>query len=1017
MIKVKSRLKFGLLIISGFAVLLWAGVNVQAAVTVYDNTGSGTASFDNNNYTSTTGMTMKTGSATQGGTSLSDESGVSLAFNSANLTTQYNADTTYNSNNNLEAGSGTGAKLNITNGLMTNGNPPYTGGYIKVAGTLGFTANIKSSLDIKEVEAGNYGAMVKVTLPTDVDASQLQDAIKWDKAYFSLTLSPPLSGLIGTPNFPMQFDHHVYLDPDNKNIFYLKVKGIPIQAVTSGSSAYLKMMRSQDQTDLANNMTSAGNQLKPTALATAGVTSKTNGAGLVVPGGYDYGFSVLFNPSLSPSLINYGSAMQAQGDIGWSFAMVKNFSALGFSNIQGTANINFYVDVAKYQGNVADHSPNKQLTAGKLPPSPRADGLFAMKIGVYGTDQLKDPFSSSASRTTAGKTPLEYALVDPAATPLASTLTTNMTSWNAYVSPWDTKQSLNTATSAWESVGGVKTRLNNISLADTLTDRTVTLNALTDGILVTKGKGSDVAGTDYSGTTAPILGAVGTDRFARVVDYFDTTTGDATTAATDKILNTKATLTTKAYTAATAGQAAPSTDPSLTLPTTDTTANKNYLYYTGTSTSTAGTAIPILGAPLFFTQTNLPAAPTINWNSDNVYYIKKSEITAGKTVTLKGTWADDYANTDTLSASDDKSGNTLNDFAKVETTDNKTFSLAVTSGVKAATLNLGSAGTVSGLHTITATIQRPALKLANGETLIANASAKAVINVYVVDDSVDYQVTAQKYIANNGNQLTQQYVHGPTAGNDQTGDTLTMVAVFTNNGSQTITTPIVVVPLAAQLQQVGTPTVTVNGKVVTAQVVPLAGYFNIVWPGPIVKGDKVVVKYQVQAVEALPTLGLTPADVLMDQSAYVGATNKVTLLPAATTGSVEITPPTNLEFGTHAATPGVYKNIDGDKTLLVTDNRVTPGPWTITAQLSAFAAGSRQLTGETAKIDFGTPALNSAVFTAGGSANKLLSYDYADKQTSMAYTFKNIQLQLAGNAIQPGDYHATITYSWTNGVE
>ncbi|WP_235804458.1 hypothetical protein, partial [Loigolactobacillus coryniformis] len=38
------------------------------------------------------------------------------------------------------------------------------------------------------------------------------------------------------------------------------------------------------------------------------------------------------------------------------------------------------------------------------------------------------------------------------------------------------------------------------------------------------------------------------------------------------------------------------------------------------------------------------------------------------------------------------------------------------------------------------------------------------------------------------------------------------------------------------------------------------------------------------------------------------------------------------------------------------------------------------------------------------------------KQTTMAYTFKNIQLQLAGTSIQPGDYNATITYSWTDGV-
>lgn len=137
MLKIKPRLKFGLLVFFGTVALLVAGVGAQAAVTVYDNTGT-SAGFDNNNYTSTTGMTMKTGIANQGGTSLSNESGVSLAVNSASFTTQYNADATYNSNNNLESGSGTGSKLNLTNGMMTNGNAPYTGGYIKVAGTLGY---------------------------------------------------------------------------------------------------------------------------------------------------------------------------------------------------------------------------------------------------------------------------------------------------------------------------------------------------------------------------------------------------------------------------------------------------------------------------------------------------------------------------------------------------------------------------------------------------------------------------------------------------------------------------------------------------------------------------------------------------------------------------------------------------------------------------------------------------------------------------------------------------------------
>lgn len=1030
MLKIK---RFQYLLVFGLLTLLLFAGQAQADTTPIDNTGTGTANFNNNGYTPTTGFTMKTGKATSGGAALNKESNVGITINNANFQTYYTDASGFDGQgfannqgtvNNLETGSGTSSKLIVdSNNAMINGAQAYTGGHIKVLGQLDLSASLSGGLSQGEILAGDYGVMVRITLPADSDASKMADAIEWDKAYFFMQLNVPIAS--GKATFPMQFDHHVYLDPDKGNVFYLKVKGIPITENTtngllSKTTTFALARSSSDYIDYKNNITdrNGGTTVEPAALGNLNGTNKTSTIST-----WPFSDPWYFLLGALPSVM--GTVAQ-QGDIGWSYSLAyygRNLISVT-GPMSGKAYINFYVDLSKYKGNISDLSPNKQLTSGKIAPSPRQDGLYDIKISAYGTDQLVDPFSSSANKETPGKTPVDYALIDPNKldAPQAGdgsgkgSTTSNITSWNAYASPWDTKKSLNaTVTSAWESVGGDKTRLNNVSLTDTLTDRTVTLNTLTDGVMVTKGKGTDAAGTDYSGTTAPTLGAVGTSRFARVVNYFDTTKGDATTAATDKTTNTKAVLTTKAYTAATAGKAAPSTDAALTLPTLTTTANKSYLYYMGTSASSAGTAIPILGAPLFFNQTNTPAAPTINWNSDNVYYIKKSELASGKTVALKGTWADDYANADTINASDNKSSNTLNNFAKVEATDSKTFSLNITSGTSTSALNLGTDSTLLGLHTITATINRPTLKLANGETITSNAAAKATVNVYVVDDSVNYDVTAQKYISNNGNQLTQQYVHGPTASNDQTGDTVTMVDEFTNKGTA-ITTPIVVVPLAAQLKQVGTPTVTVDGKAVTAQVVPMSGYFNITWAGPIAKGSQVVVSYQVQATAALPTSGLTPTDVMMDQSSYVVDTNKVTLLPAATTGGIEITPPTNLEFGTHSTTPGLYKNTDGDKTLLVTDNRATPGPWTVTAQLSDFTAGSRKLTGEMAKINFGTPALSSAIFTAGGPANQLVSYDYADKQTSMSYVFKNIQLQLAGNNIQPGDYHATITYSWTDGV-
>lgn len=1013
------------------AVLLMAG-QVRADTTPVNNTGSGTASFDNNNYTSTTGSTYATGTASSG-TALSSETGVNITVGAGNFNTFYTdnsgADSqgqypTLDATNvaNLESGSGTGSKLNVdSNGLMTNKAQAYTGGHIKVVGSLPLTATITSSLSTDQILSGNYGVMVRVQLPKDVDASKMSDAIEWDQAYFFMQLDGIAAVGGGKPTFPMQFDHHIYLDSNDKSAFYLKVKGIPITATTTSqnsslwpptianSSAILSLARySQDNLDFQHNITNSG-PIKPTAV---GTSASGSGKTTYTTQSDPWYFSILGLPSTA-----WGPIAQ-QGDIGWSFAVAnyaaKNSSLLS-SGFTGKALINFYVDVSKYKGNISDLTTNKQLTAGKLPPSARKDGLFNIGITAYSTSQMVDPYSSTAAsnKGTAGKTPMDYALVKSGSTGTASTVTSNITSWNAYASPWDTKKSLNTATSAWESVGGDKTRLKNVSLDDTLTDRTVTLDALTDGIMTANA-------TDYSGTKAPTLGAVGSNRFARAVNYFDTSTvdsnGDGALSTDKKTAN--ATLTAKAYTAATAGVANTSSDPLMTTTTlpslTPNTTNKNYLYYTGTTTSSAGTAIPILPAPLFFNQTNTPPDPTVKWDTSNPYIIKKSQLASGKTVTLTGTWTDDYVNGDTLKKADDKNGGTTT--STLTASSAKTFSVKVSSGSVTGALNLGSDSTVVGAHKLTVTINRPTIKLADGTTITSNANASATLNIEVVDDTVKYDITAKKYISNNGSQLTQQTVHGPTAGNGQTGDTITMVDEFTSN-DKTIANPIVVATLPSQLKNVGSVTATINGISVTSTVTTANGLTYISLGKQIVKGDKVVVTYQVQATAAMPTNGLSLTDVLMDQSTYAAETNAVTLLPAPS-GGIEITPPTNLEFGEHPAAPGTYNNTDGDKTLLVVDNRTTPGAWTVTAQLSNFknAAGTRQLSGETAKLSFGSPALSSAVFTAGGAANKLVSYDFADKQTTMPYTFKNIQLQLAGTKIQPGDYNATVTYSWTNGV-
>ncbi|MFL2030315.1 hypothetical protein [Loigolactobacillus zhaoyuanensis] len=1013
----------------GLLFLLFGGSRVQAGSTIIDNTGSGTAGFNNNDYTPTTGMTMKTGSASSG-TAVSDQSNINIKFNSANFQTYYTDASGFDGQsfannqgvvNNLESGTGTSSKLNVTNGVMSNGALPYNGGHFKVLGQLNLNATLKSGLSTGELLAGDYGVMVRITLPKDVDANNIGDAIEWDKAYFFMQLKAPIAG--GEPTFPMQFDHHVYLDPTASNVFYLKVKGIPINensssGLISRTTIFSLARSSTDYIDYKNNITDrdGGTTVLPNALGNLNGTNTTTSS--------LFASYWAFAPGVANNLLG---TVANQGDIGWAFALANYGKTLSWATgaFTGTAYINFYIDFSKYKGNTSDTSPNKQLTAGKLPPSPRADGMYNIGITAYGTDQLINPYTSSTNKETPGKTPLDYALVraDAIGAGTAATVTSNITSWNAYASPWDAKKTLNTAVSAWESVGGDKTRVTNVALNDTLADRTVTLNALTDGIMVTKGKGTDAAGTDYSGTVAPTLGAVGTKRFARAVDYFNTASLDSNgegSLSTNKTANTKAILAAKAYTAAVAGTATPNTDAALTLPTADVTSTKkNYLYYTGTNASSTGNAIPILAAPLFFNQTNLPAAPTIAWNSDNVYYIKKSELTSGKTVALKGTWGDDYANADTISANDNKSGTTLANFAKVEANSSKTFSLNVASGTTATNnpLNLGTTdAALLGLHTITATINRPTLKLANGETITSNANAKATLNVYVVDDTTSYNVTATKSILISGNKFSQQTVHGPTAGNNQTGDTVTFETDVTNKGTASIAKPVLSMPLPSQLKNLSGVTATINGTTVTATATVTNGMLQIALAKPIPSGGSAVITYKVQATAAMPTGGLTSADMIMDGTTYVGATGKVTLLPAPS-GGIEITPPTNLEFGKHQAVPGLYNNTDGDKTLLVTDNRATPGPWTVSAQLSNFsnADGSRKLTGETAQITFGTPALSSAVYVAGGTAKALISN--SNSQTSNAYIFKNIQLQLAGTKIQPGDYHATITYSWTDGVK
>lgn len=76
---------------------------------------------------------------------------------------------------------------------------------------------------------GNYGVMVRFKMEKGVNAAAISKAIVWDRAYFKLAIDVPLlAAYVSRIYIPMQFDHTVYLDQHHPNIFYLKVKGLPM---------------------------------------------------------------------------------------------------------------------------------------------------------------------------------------------------------------------------------------------------------------------------------------------------------------------------------------------------------------------------------------------------------------------------------------------------------------------------------------------------------------------------------------------------------------------------------------------------------------------------------------------------------------------------------------------------------------------------------------------------------------------------------------------------------------------
>lgn len=146
----------------------------------------------------------------------------------------------------------------IQNGTDSNGNPTYNyklangqsfnNGYLQVTGNVPIGARLaQSETTIDGMLSGNWGVMVRAKVAKGIDVRSFAASIDWAKSYYNLNIdsstvkflgglvtSKPLNGL----TFPLQFDHHVYLDPNDPQVFYLKVKGIPFNFHNSKQSGY-----------------------------------------------------------------------------------------------------------------------------------------------------------------------------------------------------------------------------------------------------------------------------------------------------------------------------------------------------------------------------------------------------------------------------------------------------------------------------------------------------------------------------------------------------------------------------------------------------------------------------------------------------------------------------------------------------------------------------------------------------------------------------------------------------------
>ncbi|MFT8337798.1 hypothetical protein [Schleiferilactobacillus harbinensis] len=342
----------------------------------------------------------------------------------------------------------------------------FDGGFLQVTGNVPISAKIaKSKTSVDAVMAGNWGVMVRVTLPEGIDAKSLGGAIDWGKSYFYLTLDSinvVLLGQIKNLNFPLQFDHHVYLDDKKTNVFYLKVKGIPFKydIPDNQSTALMQLQRgTADYLDYLHNRYIDNGIAHPLDNLEADGDTDTVGSGeniqpkfVIETGGkntvwdpfyglaYEWGGLILGwiagifssspvyatgNVGRTLSLLNAADpssnrAIVSSGSIGgWLMSMLVSpvLSAISSyfvtSGFEGSAHINFSFDMSKYTGD--QNKAYQAITGGRMLPAPYADGRFnkgttlgtndkddknrrAIGISLYGSNTLLDPYSVLAGK-------------------------------------------------------------------------------------------------------------------------------------------------------------------------------------------------------------------------------------------------------------------------------------------------------------------------------------------------------------------------------------------------------------------------------------------------------------------------------------------------------------------------------------------------------------------------------------------------------------------------------------------